>query len=154
MSVPVLIAYATTHGSTEEVAEAVALALREKQTRAEVRPARKIADLSAYRLVVLGAPLYSGKWHRDAHRFLKNNQEALSHLPVAMFALGPRSPQVEGGWPRCQVQLDRALAKYSWLTPVSVELFGGADPPKKNKVRRDQRDWAAIREWTASLVHP
>ena len=152
MSPSVLIAYATKHGSTEEVAEAMAQALRERGVRADVRPARKVTELGSHGLVVLGAPLYSGKWHRDAHRFLKNNREALSHLPVAVFALGPRSPQAEGGWPRCRAQLDRALAKHSWFGPACVELFGGVDPPRKNRDRRDQRDWATIRHWAVGLI--
>ena len=84
-------------------------------------------------------------------RLLKRQRAALSERQVAIFALGPRSPQEEGGWPRCREQLDRALAKHDWLHPVAVELFGGADPPKKRE-RRDQRDWEAIRRWAATVA--
>ena len=147
----VLIAYATRHGSTQEVAEAVAAAFGARGLPAVLAPAKKIKDLTDYRLVVLGAPLYSGKWHRDAHGFLKRNRKALSTMPVAVFALGPRSPEAEGNWPRCREQMDRGLAKHSWLNPVSQELFGGVDPPRSKKERRDQRDWDAIRAWASGL---
>ena len=147
----VLVVYATKNGSTQEVAEAVAAALRTREQSITLAPAKKIRDLSDYRLVVLGAPLYSGKWHRDAHGFLKRNREALTALPVAVFALGPRSPEADGNWPRCREQMDRALAKHSWLHPVSKALFGGVDPPRSKKERRDQRDWDAIRAWASGL---
>ena len=147
----VLVAYATKHGSTEEVARAVAATIGEWSTRADLCPAGKIGDVSDYGLVVLGAPLYSGRWHRDAHRFLRKHRDALSKLPVAVFALGPRSPREEGNWPRCQEQLDRALTKHGWLEPVGVELFGGVDPPKRNREPRDQREWDAIKAWATSL---
>ena len=58
--------------------------------------------------------------------------------------MGPRSPEEEA-WRRSRSQLDRALAKRSWLTPVAEVVFGGADPPKRRQApRRDLRDWAAI----------
>ena len=50
-------------------------------------------------------------------------------MPVAVFALGPRSDD-EQAWRRSRSQLDRALAKQPQLGPVAVALFGGADPPR------------------------
>ena len=58
MSAPVLVAYATRYGSTQEAAEAVAATLRERGLEAEVRPAREVRSLDGYNAVVLGAPLY------------------------------------------------------------------------------------------------
>jgi menaquinone-dependent protoporphyrinogen oxidase len=39
--------------------------------------------VAGYGLAVLGAPLYSGRWHRDAHRFLKRHRQELAGVPVA-----------------------------------------------------------------------
>ena len=152
MAGTILVAYATKHGSTAEVAEAVAAVLREHGCDVDVRKASDVRHLAGVERVILGAPLYSGRWHRHAHHFLARNKAALETLPVAVFALGPRSPEEEGGWPRCRAQLDRALAKVSWLAPVAVGLFGGVDPPKKGRQPRDQRDWQAIRAWAAGLA--
>jgi menaquinone-dependent protoporphyrinogen oxidase len=149
-----LVAYATRHGSTQEVAAAIAQALRGAGAEAEVQAARKVRDLSSFDAVVLGAPLYTGRWHRDAHGFLKRHQQSLERLPVAVFALGPRKPTSAsaGTWSRSQEQLDNALLHSSWLSPVGIALFGGADPPKAKHERRDQRDWAAIRAWATELA--
>jgi menaquinone-dependent protoporphyrinogen oxidase len=102
--------------------------------------------------VVLGAPLYSGRWHTDAHRFLKRHRAELAHVPVAVFGMGPRTDD-EQAWLRSRAQLDRALARHGWLAPVAVAVFGGVDPPdhRGRKPQRDLRDWTAIRSWTLRL---
>ena len=168
MSVSILVAYATRYGSTQEVAEAVAATLRESGLEVDIQPARKVRALAGYRAVVMGAPIYIGSLHKDAQRFLSQHREALSDLPVAVFALGPfRADEKEMQGARAQ--LDKELAKYPWLRPVVVELFvGKLDPAKFNLPDRllaglpasplhgrpasDLRDWAAIRAWAGNLA--
>jgi menaquinone-dependent protoporphyrinogen oxidase len=145
----VLVAYATRNGSTQQVAQAVAEALREQGHTVDVQRARAARDgVGGRDFVVLGAPLYSGRWHRDAHRFLKRHRRHLP--PVAVFGMGPRSDDAEA-WSSSRSQLDRALAKHNGLAPVSVALFGGVDPPGK-AAARDLRDWAAIATWARHLA--
>lgn len=91
MTSPVLVAYATRYGSTQEVAEAVAATLREGGLEADVRPMQEVRTLEGHRAVVLGAPLYMGHLHKDADTFLSRYREALAERPVAIFALGPLS---------------------------------------------------------------
>ena len=70
----VLMAYATRHGSTQQVADVVTAAMRKAGAHVTALPARAVREsVAGYDLVVLGAPLYSGRWHRDAHRFLKRH---------------------------------------------------------------------------------
>jgi menaquinone-dependent protoporphyrinogen oxidase len=148
----ILVAFATKAGSTEEVAAAIADALRKSGNTVDLRRARDVGEpASRWGCIVLGAPIYSGRWHRDAHRFLKRHRGELEHVPVAIFGMGPRSPEEEA-WQRSRNQLDRALAKRSWLTPVAEVVFGGADPPKRRQgTRRDLRDWAAIEKWAREI---
>jgi menaquinone-dependent protoporphyrinogen oxidase len=92
----VLVAYATKHGSTREVAEAVSKILRAEGVQAGLPPAHGARGPIGDRdLVVLGAPIYSGRWHRDAHRFLKRHRKELLTVPVAVFGMGPRNPRQE-----------------------------------------------------------
>ena len=157
MTALILVAYATKHGSTQEVAEAVAATLRQHALEVEVQPASEVRALDRYGAVVLGAPLYSGRWHGDASRFLKRHRTALSERPVAIFALGPRSAAEEERR-GSREQLDRALAKASWLAPVAIEVFGGVIDPAKlrfpfNRMpASDARDWTAIRAWASNLA--
>ena len=103
-----LVAFATRNGSTQAVAEVVAATMRAAGETVELRPAREVRrPLGECHLVVLGAPIYSGRWHGDAHRFLKRHRRELGRVPVAVFAMGPRSA-TEEGWRRSREQLDRA----------------------------------------------
>ena len=166
MSDTILITYASRYGSTQEVAEKIAVTLSESGLTVDVQPARQVKTLQGYRAIVLGTPLYIGSWLKDAHRFLKRHQAALEKLPVAIFSLGPTHG--EDPIPTVRPQMDKELAKYPWLKPVSTELFGGQYDPDKlrfpdtllGKVpasplyeapASDLRDWDAIRNWAQSL---
>lgn len=168
MSDKVLVVYATRYGSTQEVAERVAATLRENDLQVDVKRARDVRALEGYRAVVLGAPLYIGRWLKDAHRFLARFQEGLVQCPVAIFSLGPtRSEEMEA--PDVRTQLDQELHKYPWLKPVAAELFGGKyDPatlrfpdnllgalpasPLHGLPASDARDWEAIRTWANDMA--
>jgi menaquinone-dependent protoporphyrinogen oxidase len=167
MSASILVTYATRYGSTQEVAEAVAATLREKGLAVDLQPMRSVQTLEGYHAVVLGAPLYIGHWHKDAQNFLSHHCEALMQRPVAVFTLGPtQTDQKEWEGPRAE--MDAEVAKYSWLKPIAVELFGGRyDPallrfpdnmltwlptPLHDLPASDARDWTAIRAWAGSLV--
>ncbi len=168
MSAPVLVAYTTRYRSTQEVAEAVAATLRERALEVDVQPMRDVRTLEGYRAIVLGAPLYMGRWHNDADRFLSRHHEALMERPVAVFALGPFSTD-EQEWQSARAMLDTALDKFPWLTPVALELFGGKFDPAKLRFSdrfiaslpaspihqmpaNDVRDWTAIRAWASNLA--
>jgi menaquinone-dependent protoporphyrinogen oxidase len=167
MSTSILVAYATRYGSTQEVAEAIAAVLHEGGCEVDIQPVRSVQVLDKYDGVVLGAPLYIGKWRKGAHDFLVQHQEALAQHPVAVFALGPvgTSEQEMTG---SRDQFDKELGKYSWLNPVARETFVGKyDPAKLGFLHKllallpasplhglqasDNRDWNAIRSWAGSL---
>ena len=163
MSESVLVAYATIHGSTPEVAEAVAGTLRECGLEVDVQPMREVRTLAGYSAVVLGAPLYMFRWHKDARRFLSRHREALKERPVAVFAMGPFNDD-EKELRDARVQLDKELAKFPWLTPAAIEVFGGKFDPAhlrfpynlmpalKQMPASDIRDWTAIRAWASNLA--
>ncbi len=163
MDASILVAYATTHGSTQEVAEAVAETLRESGRAADLLPMRQVRTLDGYSAVVLGAPLYMFHWHKDALGFLSRHRQALSQRPVAVFALGPFHND-EKEFREIRAQLDKELARFPWLTPVASQIFGGKfDPTRlrfpynlipalRNMEASDVRDWVAIREWARDLA--
>ena len=151
-----LITYATRHGSTQEVAEAIAVELRGVGYDLDLRSLDEMEDVSAYEAVVLGAPLYTGRWHPDARRFLKHHRGELAGIPVAIFALGP-TKETEEQRTGSRAQLDRALAKTPEVRPAAVEIFGGVIDPKKLRYPFDHmpavdiRDWKTIRAWAEEL---
>lgn len=165
MTIQVLLAYATTHGATQEIAEAIAGTLREQGLAVDVQPARQARDLQGYQAVVLGAPMYMFRLHGDAKNFLSRHQKALSSgLPIAIFAGGPFGEAEEKVWTEVRGHLDRELANFPWLKPLAVEIVGGKfDPTRlrfpynlipamKSQPASDLRDWEAIRAWAVDLA--
>jgi menaquinone-dependent protoporphyrinogen oxidase len=156
-----LVTYATSYGSTREVAEAVAAALRESGLAVDIQPVRKVRTLEGYDAVVLGAPLYMFHWHKDALRFLSRHRKALGERPAAVFALGPFYTGDEAEYQSSREQIDKELAEFPWFTPVDLVIFGGKFEPAslhfsyrifmKEIPASDLRDWEAIRDWAASL---
>ena len=151
----ILVAHASRHGSTREVADAVAATLSARGLSVNVMPAAEVAHLRGYAGVVLGGALYTGRLHKDARRFLARHHDALESRVFAVFALGPRTlePDDLAG---SRAQLERALA--SAPPPVSVAVFGGALKPEElrfpfNRMpASDARDWTAIETWASELA--
>jgi menaquinone-dependent protoporphyrinogen oxidase len=146
-----LVVYATKHGSTQQVAEAIGAAVADEADVRLLRAGERRELPAGADVIVLGAPLYSGRWHRDAHRFLKRHRTELGPTPLAVFGMGPREDDPQA-WRRSRAQLDRALAKHAWLVPAAVALFGGADPAgRAHGERHDLRDWTVIEGWARKL---
>jgi menaquinone-dependent protoporphyrinogen oxidase len=161
----VLLAYASTHGSTQEVAEFITRTLHEHGFTVELLPARAVRSLEGFDGVILGAPLYMFRWHKDALRFLgKHKKELSTGLPIAVFAGGSIESMDEMERQEVRKQLDQELANFPWLKPVAVEVIGGRFDPNRlrfpwsllpalrQKPPIDLRDWDAIRSWTTALA--
>ena len=78
-------------------------------------------------------------------------------LPVAVFAIGPRTLEPDDVQ-ASRDQLDRALEAAPAVLPFTVEIFGGAVDPDKlrfpfNRMpRSDARDWKAIAAWAREVA--
>jgi menaquinone-dependent protoporphyrinogen oxidase len=165
METKILVAYASSYGSTKEIAEVISKTLQSQGLVVDLQPIRKVRRLEGYSAVVLGAPFYMFHLHKDARHFLSQHRKILAdHLPLAIFAGGPFTKGDENEWQEVRAQFDRELAKFPWLTPISVEIVGGKfDPTKlhfpynlipalKKMPASDLRDWVAIRAWASSLA--
>jgi menaquinone-dependent protoporphyrinogen oxidase len=161
----VLVAYATVHGSTQEIAGVIAETMRSQGLEVDVLPARNVRSLENYSAVVLGAPLYMFRWHKEAKQFLNRLRGAITQgIPVAIFAGGPFGESKEEGIQQVRKNLDSEVGKFTWLTPISVELVGGRFDPAalrfpynlipamKQLPPSDLRDWDAIRAWATGLI--
>jgi menaquinone-dependent protoporphyrinogen oxidase len=147
----VLVAYATKHGSTREVAADVARVIRQAGFEVDISPARDVKSLDLYQAVVLGGALYMGRLHKDARKLLKRKRGELASLPLAVFAMGPKStePQeLEGA----RAQLERALNAVPEVKPLATAIFGGVMKFGKKKAL-DARDWEAIQAWAEEVAH-
>lgn len=153
----ILVAYASKHGSTREVADTIADALRNQGDEVEIHAAADVTSLDGYHGVILGGSIYFGRWHSDAAAFLERHRKALARTPLAVFALGPQTLEVRAV-AESRAQLDRALAKATAREPELVAVFGGGVDPAKLRFplsrlpASDARDWDAIRAWAAEAA--
>lgn len=89
MTGQVLVAYASKHGGTAEIAEALATAMREAGVDAEARQAAEVTDLAGYRAAVVGSGVYAGRWAGDARKFVRAHRGELRAMPTWLFCSGP-----------------------------------------------------------------
>jgi menaquinone-dependent protoporphyrinogen oxidase len=161
MSTSVLIAYATRAGSTCEVAEAISATFREAGLWPELLPMSKVDSFQGAAAVILGAPLYMGRFPREFRKFAVRHRGALANLRPWFFALGPTRNQPED-FKAARRQAEKQLARYPWIQPAELHVFGGRWDATRlpfpfTLLRRvpasDIRDWSSIREWSLSVAH-
>ena len=151
----ILVAYASKHGSTRDVAEVIATTMRSLGVDVDVRAADEVEDVDPYDTVVLGTAIYMGRLHDQARNLLTAHREELARRRLAVFALGPRTlaaDDVES----TRAQLESGLAKASVEADLTA-IFGGVVDPTKlrfpfNRMdASDARDWDGIRAWAREV---
>jgi menaquinone-dependent protoporphyrinogen oxidase len=91
----VLVAYASKHGSTREIAEAIASTLSDRGREAEAKSVNTVSELADYDAVVLGSAIYYGSWLTEAADFAISHRNVLAQRPVWLFSVGPLGTQVD-----------------------------------------------------------
>jgi menaquinone-dependent protoporphyrinogen oxidase len=160
----VLVAYASEYGSTAGVAEAIGKELCNKGANVDVRLVKKITSFNNYRAVIIGSPIYRGKWMPETVKFLKENSEVLSKVPVAYFVVCMTMQKpTEENRQKALSYLDPVRRSVPQVNPVKIGLFAGAlhydklswlmrtIVKSKGSPEGDFRDWNAIRAWAAHL---
>lgn len=157
----VLITYASKHGATQGIAERIARTLQRLGMEADFRPVDAVADLEAYRAVVIGSAIYYGSWMKEAAEFVRHNHAVLADRPVWLFSSGPLGVEVKDDEPQPKELSEMREA----IHPQDHRLFFGAlDHSKLSFVERmvvkgvrapegDYRNWNEIEAWAASIYH-
>lgn len=159
----VLVAYASKHGATAEIAERIAAVLKKHELAAEAVPVNDVDDVAGYAACVLGIAVYMGRWRKEAIRFLTQNEERLSRKPFWLFTSGPsgEGDPVELVHGFTVPASQRGLVDR--IRPRDIAVFHGSLRPddlngferwiiRRVKARTgDFRDWQAIDVWAASI---
>lgn len=157
MSEQVLIAYGSKHGSTAATAEVIAGMLRDRGLDVTVMDAAAVATLDGYTTVVIGGSVYTGRWHPDAKGFVKRFASELHQMPVAIFAMGPKTSAPEE-LAQTREQLNVSMRKVPDIGARPIAVFGGVIDPDKlhfpfNRLpASDARDWDAIRAFADQVA--
>jgi menaquinone-dependent protoporphyrinogen oxidase len=157
----VLIAYASKHSSTAEIAERIGAVMREAGCTVEVRPASAVRDLSGYDAVVLGSAVYAKRWRPAARSFARRHARTLKALPVWLFSSGPLGAPEEHPTAPMPPFAERLALQVGAREHV---MFGGRVPlDPSNFIERamltntppekaDARDWPAIEAWARGVA--
>ena len=85
----VLIAVASCHGATREIARAIRNTLDEHGIGADLIPPDAVSSLSDYDAVILGSAVYTGHWLAAARDFATRLGTQLAGRRVWLFSSGP-----------------------------------------------------------------
>ena len=160
----VLVAYASKHGGTRQIAERIGRTLRQAGIRADVAPVDSISGLDDYGAVVLGSAVYYGRWRKPAANYLRDHEKDLAGRPIWLFSSGPTGTgdavQLLRGW-----RLPDALLPIAErLHARDIAVFHGAlDRDKLGFLERliaervsaafgDYRDWQAVDSWASTIA--
>ena len=160
MADSILVMYATRFGSTEEVAEAITETLREGGHTVDCQPVAEVQSLDGYGAVVLGSAVNHANWLPPAIDFVRKHQEALNHIPVALFTVHIQNTGDDA------MSVQKRLAYLdevrSYLQPFSEGFFAGRFDRRGAAElmprwlawlvpKIDMRKWDKIRTWANSL---
>ena len=87
----ILVACASRHGSTAEIAAEIADVLRRDVPGAvvDLRDAAQAGEVAGYDAAVIGSAVYMGRWLPAARDLVEEHREVLSAMPVWLFSSGP-----------------------------------------------------------------
>jgi menaquinone-dependent protoporphyrinogen oxidase len=157
----ILVAYASKHGTTAEIAQAIAAELQAGGLEVDLSVSGEVHDLAGYAAVVLGSAVYMKRWRRDADHLLRRLERELGDRPLWIFSSGPvGDADIDPSW--CEP--GRPLHRASRLNLRGHVIFGGRVPQDPgNFVERamlrdtppelqDRRDPEQIRAWADAIV--
>lgn len=161
----VLVAYATAHGSTKGVAQAVARRLSTAGVPADLRAADDVGDVLAYDAVVLGSAIHNGRWLTPASELLtKVGREPRRRLWLFSVCtvgettsfLGPRVSRLARRARKLPPDVAASGAPHRFFAGVIERshwnalgrLFFLATGGRYG----DHRDWADIDQWATEII--
>lgn len=160
MTSHVLVAYGSKHGSTAEIAEAIAVAMRETGLEAEARPAGEVSGLTGYDAAVVGSGVYGGRWAGDARTFVRRERKALRAMPTWLFCSGPTggSPDADaavqsagpGVMDPSMRKVDVGARGYATFAGKVGDGVGG--PFERFVPKGDWRDFEQITAWGRQIA--
>jgi menaquinone-dependent protoporphyrinogen oxidase len=170
----VLVAHASTHGSTREIAERLAARLCEQGLPAQCWPVAEVMDqagLAAYDAFVVGSAIHGGDWLPEGASFLSRNREVLAAHPVWLFSVSTVGEGSSAFPPRVARRMRGLMRVPQAVTAIQAEVrprdhhaFAGVihrgDWGLSGRVFLrtfggrfgDHRDWQEIDGWAMTIA--
>lgn len=159
MTTRVLVSYGSRNGATAELAGWIADELRERHCVVRIHAAATVGDIASYDAVVLGGPIYLGRWHRACRDFVRRHRAVLVDRPVWLFSSGPLEQVTDASEP---VPTAYVKAVVRGLPARGHRTFGGRLDPDSGGLARawlasgqipgDYRDEPRVRDWATEIA--
>lgn len=155
----VLLAVASKHGSTREIAAAIAATLRTQSFEVDLRDIAEVAEVAGYDAVIIGSAIYAGQWLPEARQFAKHHAVQLAARPLWLFSSGP----LGAGEPQPHDDPQQLATALQDVAIRDHRIFvGKLDPADLGFGERliarvvhapagDFRDWSAVRDWASAI---
>src|ERR1700674_5304151 len=156
----ILVVVASRHGSTHEIADALARELATAGHTVDVQTVEDSPTVEGYDAAVIGSAVYMGKWLPQAEQFVDRHQAQLATMPVWLFSsgpLGPDDPQPKSEPAHFDQLISRTGARgyRTFVGKLDKEQLGFGERLLARAVRApdgDFRDWAAINLWADEIA--
>lgn len=154
-----LVTFASRHGSTREIAAALARGLRGSGTSATLAPVESRPDPADYDAVVLGSAVYGRRWLEPAVHYALTMTDALRSRPTWLFSSGLAGESL---------RLPEEVPDVRWFGEVlgarGSRIFGGRVERrllsaaerdtwgKRSGLVGDFRNWPDVRAWSEEIA--
>jgi len=158
----VLVAAASKHGATQQIAEAIGEELTARDLHVTMAHVEDVTSITEYDAVIMGSAIYFGKWMKPAKQFVTRHAAELAMRPVWLYSSGP-------------IPRPEAKADYSYDRREGDDIanavrarehrlfFGKLDRTRLSLVERgpvrmaklpdgDFRPWEEIKTWAAGIA--
>jgi menaquinone-dependent protoporphyrinogen oxidase len=157
----VLVAYASQHGSTREIAGRIAEVISDNGIDVALRSVDDAMSVDGFDAFVIGSAIHASHWLKQAERFVRTNEQVLAKHPVWLFSSGPIGEAADKPQPVPHV-VTRFKDEFSVADDV---VFGGSFERSSTEnagwfertVGRfipegDFRSWPAIEAWASTIA--
>jgi menaquinone-dependent protoporphyrinogen oxidase len=154
----VAVIYATKHGSTAEIATAIAAEMKAMGYEVQVYDASDVGELPQASVYVLGSAVYAGRWRKHVRELVRSYGPELRRRAVWLFSSGPLGETGPDGEPEDLEELmeesgARAHQVFAGkLDPAVLSLTERLMVKAVKAPEGDFRDWDAIRRWAGRLA--
>jgi menaquinone-dependent protoporphyrinogen oxidase len=165
----ILVAYASAHGSTGEVAEFIGRILQTYNVEVDVKDVTSVKRVTGYDAYVLGSAIDGGTWLQTMCQFVDQFSYQLAEKPSAFWINCIRALEPDGYQHALKYYFDHKTLETFNLRSTAVftgklkldainqqeqwylaSHYDGKQPPILNKT--DFRDWEAIATWANKLA--
>jgi menaquinone-dependent protoporphyrinogen oxidase len=159
---PILVAYASRHHGTEEMAAEIADTLRHAGFEVDLRAAAEVPTIEPYGAVIVGSAVYMFQWESPALELLRRERRALTSRRVWLFSSGPVGDGKSTRHPETVPHPDGVDQLADEIGAVGRAMFGGRVDSRqggfamaimaKAGLEGDWRDLPRVRSWALEIA--